>query len=153
MLLLFEFLQFGDNSIVLSPLLSITCGTLPRQQEHLLAKLLNCKFPYCSIQLTSCFKLPPNVCVTSIFFSSPLVGHIVESYSSIIKILFFNSPEELKNCKLEDFSSKICYLLCLNTSLYIYFKFLYEICKESLISESILNIANIIFLPYNIINH
>lgn len=127
MLLLLEFLQFGDNLIVLSPLLSKTCNTLPRQQEHLLAKLLNCKFPYCSIQLTSCFKLPPNVCKI-IFFSCPLVGHIVESYSSIIKILFFYSPEEQKNCKLEDFSSKICYLLCM--SLYIYFIFICEICKK-----------------------
>lgn len=122
MLLLLEFLQ-TVLGMVLSPLLSKTLSPLPLQQEHLLAKLLNCKVPDCSIRLTSCFKLLPNVCVTSVIF----FFFLVQSWGIYCRERFINYEDFFlfsrgtERCRLKDFSSKISVIyFSMSTSLYMF---------------------------------
>lgn len=82
----------------MSPLLANLCSTLPLQWEHLLAKLFNCKFPYCSIQLTSCFKWPPNVCVTQVIFFVHSGGILWRGIHQLLEFCFVPYREANYEC-------------------------------------------------------
>lgn len=112
------------------------------------SRAVRCEVPHCSIQLTSRFTWAPNVCVTSeLYFLCLLFRYIVESSSSVFRILFY-SPENPIDSEIGDCSTKPLIYLSMSPLLtHIWHFFESYIINHISYSKLVLNVIITIIFP------